>query len=161
MTNLASLPELLAGLDERYSVGFAQSPDRDVFVRRTGPDLECHGSLVAQDWIYDLRLWHEDAECHWWWDQDEGLGRWAILDDSSPGLQRLTTTFSDRLLRGRVAEGDGGWSRLDDGHSTSLWVPVTAGVGNRLALVATEYTRTDDHGNVSVVTERLTQIKEL
>lgn len=163
---MSDLATALTRLDAGIEVGFAQSPTRSGFVRRTADRLVMHdGSDVDLSWVFDLRLFNADAEFHWWWDQRSGQGREHVLDDAAGqgyGWSRLGDGFPRRILRGTAGQIKVGWTRLHDGHSQPLWIPfVATKPGTRVALGAVEYTRADDHGNIGVVAERLTTFKEL
>lgn len=162
---MSDLTAVLTGLEAGLDVGFAQSPTRIGFVRRAADRLVMHdGSDVDLSWVFDLRLFNADAEFHWWWDQRAGKGRAHVLDDSAGkeyGWSRLASGFPRRILRGTAGQIKADWTRLHDGHSQPLWIPFVAKPGTRVALGAVEYTRTDDHGNIGVVAERLTTFEEL
>jgi len=156
MTTLAAA---LKNLDADFRVGFALSPARDVFVQRAGATLTCHREQVDLGVVYDLRLWHPGAEFHWWWDQDERDGRsWITTDDEFE--EHLD---GQRLIRGAVREcdRDRGWSLVSDGHSQPLWVPLEVQPPGRIVVGVREYLARDRHGNVGVVAERLTELREL
>lgn len=152
-----SLAQALGDPRSRGCLGFALTPTGSGFVRRSGTALEGKGVTLDPAWIYDLRIFGEDDELHWWWDQAAGVGRWVVLDDAaaqSRGWTKLPS--SRRLLRGTVHDRDAGWVLTHDGHSRPLWVPIDASVGARLTIAATEYASVPDpHGNVGVVAERL------
>lgn len=154
MTTLAAA---LATLDVAFGVGFALSPARDVFVRRDKATLTCHGEQIDLGVVYDLRLWHPGAEFHWWWDQDERDGRSWITTDR----EFKEHLVGQRLIRGAVRECDGEWSLVSDGHSQPLWVPVKVEPPGRILVGVREYLARDGHGNVGVVAERLTELREL
>lgn len=161
-----SLAAVLAELDRSFVVGFAQSRDQAVFVRRNGADLATRSGRLDQAWLFDLRLFTADAEFHWWWDQSVASGRHAILDDATARQRKWTRLHPTgrRLVRGTVHDSTaerGGWCRVHDGHSRPLWVPHVAKQSQRLAVGVVEYTSADDHGNVGVVAERFTGIEEL
>jgi len=164
MTTLAAA---LATLDVAFGVGFALSPARDVFVRRDKATLTCHGEQIDLGVVYDLRLWHPGAEFHWWWDQDECDGRsWITTDDefkepAPEAPEDATPLDGQRLIRGAVRECDGGWSLVSDGHSQPLWVPLEVEPPGRIVVGVREYLARDGHGNVGVVAERLTELREL
>lgn len=154
MTTLAAA---LATLDDAFGVGFALSPERDVFVQREGSTLTCHGEQVDLAAVYDLRLWHPDAEFHWWWDQEARDGRAWVTKDG----EFEKHLDGRRLIRGAVRECDDGWSLVSDGHSRPLWVPLPVEPNRRIVVGVREYLGRDDHGNVGVVAERLTELREL
>lgn len=168
MSTSSPLSIALGNLDAgTFLVGFAQSPGRAEFVRRDGVVLTTRSGPLDLDWIYDLRVFSEDAEFHWWWDQDARDGRHAILDDAAAtgrGWEPLLS-HPQRLVRGTVTHTtpeDGGWSRLHDGHSRPLWIPFQAQPSRRVGLGVVEYVRTDErHGNCGVVAERFTGFKEV
>lgn len=154
MTTLAAA---LEALDDKFRVGFAQSPQRDVFVQREGATLQCHGKQIELGFVYDIRLWHPDAEFHWWWDQDVRDGRSWITEDS----EFEGHLEGQRLIRGAVRECNAGWSLVSDGHSHPLWVPLEVDPPGRIVVGVREYLAHDRHGNVGVVAERLTELRKL
>ncbi|MBK9159520.1 MAG: CRISPR-associated protein Csx19 [Propionibacteriaceae bacterium] len=167
MPHTGSLVEALAAADSALVVGFAQSPQSSVFIRREGESLvtpTSDGSRlepVDLDWIYDLRLFWPQAELHWWWDQREAVGTWSVLNDEAANELRWKNRGTDtRLIRGSVGTSLNGWSRVHDGHSRPLWVPIESQRGARLQVQVAEYTARDTHGNVGVVAERLMGIEE-
>lgn len=158
-TGTGALRDLLAGAGERFQTGFAQSPGEAVFVRRDEVALASHVGPIDLDSVFDLRLSTSDAELHWWWDQQECEGRWAILDDEvAADLGARSTIRGRRLLRGTVIERDepGGWSLIHDGHSRPLWLPIIADKGERVVVGVVEYVSHDRHGNAGVFAERFT-----
>ncbi len=160
---MASLVETLTALPAEFEVGFVESPDGSAFVRRTAGALSDHRGAVDLDWVYDARLFTAYAEFHWWWDQSLGEGRHGILDDAVAKTRSWRTLDppGQRVLRGKVKAVANGWSKLHDGHSHPLWVPVEAVVDQRLALGVVEYLKRDEHGNVGVIAERFTTVQEV
>lgn len=158
-----SLGDALAEVGVEFDVGFAQTPQQAVFVRRNNTVLDTHDGPLPVEWIFDLRLFHPDAEWHWWWDQEARNGRHSTLDDDVAGATSrgwLPLDESRRLLRGEVRKQEAGWTQLHDGHSRPLWVPFEPEDSvTRLVLGVVEYTARDAHGNVGVAAERFTQIK--
>ncbi|MFT4228495.1 CRISPR-associated protein Csx19 [Micropruina sp.] len=160
---MASLVEALTGLPAEFEVGFVESPQGSMFVRRTAGALRDHRGSVDLDWVYDARLFTAGAEFHWWWDQSLGEGRHSVLDDAAAKARSWWALDppAQRVLRGPVKAVADGWSKLHDGHSRPLWVPVEAVVGRHLALGVVEYVKRDEHGNVGVIAERFTTVQEL
>lgn len=116
--------------------------------------------------MFDLRLFHAKAEWHWWWDQAVGAGAAATLNDDAArrrGGASSEATRSLRIIRGSIRSRQEAWTQVHDGQARPLWVPYRVGSekATRLTIGAVEYTAQDEHGNVSVVAERLTQIGEL
>ena len=173
-TGGGTLASLLTDADDAFQVGFAQSSGESVFVRRASTALTSHDGNVALDGIFDLRLFTADAELHWWWDQHECTGRWAILNDAvaadlgaqlrevaSARVREPITIIGHRLLRGTVIEQSHtpDWSLIHDGHSRPLWVPLAAPRGKRVRLGVVEYVQLDTHGNAGVFGERFTTLE--
>lgn len=162
-TGGGTLDSLLTNADDAFQVGFAQSSGESVFVRRTTTTLTSHDGNVALDGIFDLRLFTADAELHWWWDQHECTGRWAILNDAVAadlGAQP-DPIIGHRLLRGTVIDQSHNpdWSLIHDGHSRPLWLPLAAPRGKRVRLGVVEYVQLDTHGNAGVFGERFTTLE--
>lgn len=155
-------------LPAEFEVGFAQSRRVAAFVRRDRDS----GALTTPDgkidlsWVFDLRLFHAKAEWHWWWDQEVGAGAAATLNDDAArkkGWSKLGGDPLSRIIRGSIRSRQEAWTQVHDGQARPLWVPYRVGSekATRLTIGAVEYTAQDEHGNVSVVAERLTQIGEL
>ena len=160
---MPSLVETLRGLPPAFEIGFAQSPTWSGFVRCQSVGLRSHAGVVDLTWVFDLRLFTAGAEFHWWWDQQLGDGRDFTLSDDSARARDWSVWEGGsrvrRILRGKVIATDDGWSRIHDGHSQPLWVPVEEPKDADLSIGAVEYTATDAHGNVGVVAERFTTIE--
>lgn len=153
-------------------VFFALGPEAAAFgVIEVGGALGEHpDSPVSLDAAYDVRVFHADREWHWWWDQRLRAGRWSVLDDALAETRGWSRhgTIGQRLLRGTIIETAGNWTRLHDGHSRPMWVPVTTRDANSdVAIGVVEYCSVDEprgrggeaHGNVGVIAERLTTLR--
>jgi CRISPR-associated protein (TIGR03984 family) len=168
------LPETLrvfgTTLSPEGAVLLAYSPRR-CFFARLGPDGTATGAAGAPidlREVYEVRAFHSEAELRW--RNDPGRSRrhqTVILADRELGLAlsprpqpgvrgRLRQTY---LLWGGGDDSAGlgaGWSRLSNRRIGSLDVPL-GGVrpGQRVLLQAVEYLTEGEHGNVSVLDERL------
>lgn len=149
-------------------IGFAQCPGGAFFVHRQGEKLSSPAtSSIDLDAIFDLRLFDDDRELHWWWEGDNG--RWAVLDDSAAKAHEWcvrsdsdnSRLLDSRLLRGTAREQKGWagriWTRMFDGQARSYWIPVTIKLGSRAKFGVVEYVG-DFDGNTAVVGERLASI---
>jgi CRISPR-associated protein (TIGR03984 family) len=132
--------------------------------------------------VYEVRLFSAKTELRWLagpahTGQDQATGQawllseaaltvtseWDIVDQGLVPLHGESgATHSQYLLWGQVAEAAQGWSRLHDFRIGSLWAPVAAPVGGRIAVHYREYVDAgDDNGNLQVVAERLTALAAL
>ncbi|MFT3945069.1 MAG: CRISPR-associated protein Csx19 [Ancrocorticia sp.] len=174
MSNRCTLQELLdhlAGEDSDRetgavslpSLGYIQAPNLVAWVRREGNTLWTSRGPVDTDqleWVYDLRLFNDVADIHWWWNEDHGL--WFQLEDAAVVKPHMTPMVGHpnqqrRILRGTAREHlPGGWTTMWDGQAAPYDLPIEVPLDGRAYLEATEYVaREDDLGNVSIVAERL------
>lgn len=149
---LASYAQTFAA-DHPAAIGYTLSP--------TGFRM-FHASDLAgepEDW-YLLRLFDADSDLT----AEKvpgGPGRAELLTDATAKDRgwRLGPSYQ-RILWGVVNRPDGRYAVLRDAQTARLRVPVTQDVPpkRQLVLTAVEYLALDEHGNASVVAERLTGI---
>lgn len=112
---------------------------------------------------YQMRLFNPSAELRWEDRPGEGRMHWIREAGAAPDGWVEREPEYPRLLWGTVtATLEAGWCTVFEHRVGELDVPVTEPellpLGSRLALYAVEYEIVDEHGNVSVVGERLTRI---
>lgn len=145
-------------------IGFATGTRLLEFFRVGGGRcLDHNGKALDLDPAYDVCAYAEDTQWHWRWNQRERRGESSQLDDAAAASNRWRRLREAqfRLLRGRVIDQAGGWSLLHDAVTRPLWVPIAADKRSLVRIGVVEYLAEDDHGNVGVVAERLTQLSEM
>lgn len=145
------------GLD---TVGFAYRSSAAPWFRldTDGTPRDAQGGPVELTGVFELRAFDAHRELRWW-HIDGGRGQARELTDQTIEVSgaRLWSTYQ-RLLWGAVSTATPGWATLSEARIGSLQVPVPTPPpsGAQVWLEAVEYVTEDDHGNVSVVDERLT-----
>lgn len=166
------------GRTYRPVIGFAYTPIAAPWFRldMNGTPRDARGGDLDLSGVFELRAFTAAAELRWWNVPGQG-GQERVLTDEVMAEQKLTTGDTyQRLLWGQVREptddtgrshkdirSTDGWSALFEARIGWLWVPMADRVraGGRVAVEAVEYHREDEHGNVTVVDERLVGLTEV
>lgn len=153
------------------AVGFAYTPVAAPWftLDPDGAARDADGRALDLSAVFELRAFDSAGELRWWNVPGEG-GHTRVITDDDLNARGLTRGDAyRRLLWGQVrrpagtAGGPDGWVTLFEARIGPLWVPVSEPVedSGRVALEAVEYLREDEHGNVTVVDERLTRLTEM
>lgn len=138
-------------------VGFLYSPGEASWFRiDDGAPVGGDGRRVDLTGVFELRAFDGIRELRWW-NVSGGAGNQFVLDhDALPGGWRPGGTH-ERLLWGAVRTGGPKWTDLFAARIGSLHVPVggSPAAHSTVRLKVREYLVEDEHGNLSVVDERL------
>ena len=133
-----------------------------------------HGQVVADETIFEARVFNAAGELRWIAEGDPtaGQGRAVFLTEIesqkpkewSPIEEKNRPLFFRKgqyILWGQCREAQEGWVKLFEHRVGNIWAPFSAGgnmkSGDRLAITYAEYIATaDKSGNQAVVAERLT-----
>jgi len=163
------LRDALAGFDEREpgdAIGFAYTPTSAPWLRRVDHTWSTRDGEPVPSSTFEMRAFTSGAELRWWQTMPTGQGRCAIVSETArePVAPTPPADFGSHtrslLLWGTAATVGDGWTKLIDGRiDGELWVPVdVVREGSSVYLEFVEYWAQDEHGNVGVVEQRLTQL---
>jgi CRISPR-associated protein (TIGR03984 family) len=138
-------------------VGFLYSPvDAPWFRVDDGAPVGGDGERVDLTGVFELRAFDGTRELRWW-NVSGSEGNQFVLDhDALPTGWRPGGTY-ERILWGAVRTGGPEWTELFAARIGPLHLPVggSPAVHSTIRLGVQEYLVDDEHGNVSVVDERL------
>ena len=138
-------------------VGFLYSPvDASWFRIDDGTPVGSDGKRVDLTGVFELRAFDGTRELRWW-NVSGGAGNQFVLDHHAlPDGWRPGGTY-ERILWGAVRTGGPEWTELFAARIGPLHVPVggSPAAHSTIRLGVREYLVEDEHGNVSVVDERL------
>ena len=143
--------------DGRDVVGFVYSPVAAPWFRLDGDVLRGRGDTVIEpDEVFEVRAFDGVRELRWW-NVTGGRGRHFVLDSRALPSGWRSGERHQRLLWGSVRSGGPEWTELFTARIGALHVPVGGAVRQHstIRLEVQEYLDEDEHGNVSVVDERL------
>lgn len=157
---LAALVEVSA----TPAIGFGYRPEDAAWFRLEpdGTPTDRRGTPFPLAGVFQLRAFNPTHELRWRTDH-RGVGTAILVSDQISSPQRRPQVHGgyDRLVWGTVTSHDEtGWLTLYDPRIGTLDVPFDgpAPVDRRVWLRAVEYQEEDQHGNVSIVDERLTAL---
>jgi CRISPR-associated protein (TIGR03984 family) len=138
-------------------VGFVYSPvDAPWFRIDDGAPVGSDGKPIDLTGVFELRAFDGTRELRWW-NVSGGEGNQFVLDhDALPAGWRPGKTY-ERILWGAVRTGGPKWTELFAARIGPLHVPIGGSPAEHstIRLGVREYLVEDEHGNVSVVDERL------